>query len=61
MNDAEAHELAEAHWEYIEKICRVMYTDAFIHGIKHGQENRAIKKPREFKDLGTCLPYEIKK
>ena len=37
MNDAEARKLAEAHWVYVEKVCHMMYVDAFIHGIKHGR------------------------
>ncbi len=37
MNDEEAKKLAEDHWAYVEKVCRVMYVDAFIHGIKHGR------------------------
>ena len=38
-------ELAEAHWEYTEKVIlkmlelsKQLYKDAFIHGIKRGRE-----------------------
>ena len=38
-------EIAYAHWEYTEKIllkmmelCKQLYVDAMVHGIKHGRE-----------------------
>lgn len=32
----DSKENAEKHYQYIEKICHLMYVDAFIHGYKHG-------------------------
>lgn len=33
-----AETLAEEHWEWLEKVLRRIYTDAFTHGYKHGVE-----------------------
>ena len=47
MTDEEAKELAEAHWHYTEQIillmlelAQMLYKDAMVHGIKHGQEEK---------------------
>ena len=32
--------IAEEHWKYVESICHKMYVDAFIHGYKHGTEDK---------------------
>ena len=32
-----ARQLAEAHWEFLERWLRLVYCDAFVHGYKHGQ------------------------
>lgn len=40
MTDEEARALAEAHWEFIERWLHMVYVDAMVHGIKHGQENK---------------------
>ena len=44
MTNKEARELAESHWEWLEKILlqqlevqHKLFVDAMIHGIKHGQ------------------------
>jgi len=47
MTDKEAKELAEAHWEFIEKWLHMVYVDAMIHGIKHGQQRQEDKDDRE--------------
>lgn len=31
---------AEDHYRYVESICHKMYVDAFIHGYKHGIEDK---------------------
>jgi len=35
-----ANELAEEHWLYTHKIMKLMYIEAFCHGVKHGKEMR---------------------
>ena len=53
MNEMEMKELAEEHYTYVESICHKMYVDAFIHGIKHGQEENntgTVKKRRFYYD-----------
>lgn len=58
MNVSEAKELAEAHWEYVEKVCHMMYVDAFVHGIKHGQaDKKEDKKVSIDENFGTYRPY----
>ena len=32
--------LAKEHWEYTEKIGRMLYIEAFKHGYKHGKDRR---------------------
>ncbi len=62
MNSEKAKELAEAHWVYVEKVCHMMYVDAFVHGIKHGQaDDKDEDKESDCIRFGTYLPYEIKK
>jgi len=39
MKEKTAKELADDHWEYVEKICEMMYKTAMIHGYKHGWED----------------------
>ena len=41
MNEMKMKELAEEHYTYVESVCHKMYVDAFVHGIKHGQEEKA--------------------
>jgi hypothetical protein len=36
----EARDLAQKHWEWLEGLLRKMYIDAFVHGFKHGQEDK---------------------
>ncbi len=49
MTDKEAREIAEAHWNFIQKIFetgglgykpmdKLLYIEAFVHGIKHGTQ-----------------------
>ena len=33
-------ELAEAHWKWLETLLHKIYVDAFIHGMKHGEETK---------------------
>ena len=33
-------ELAEKHWEWLESLLHKIYVDAFIHGMKHGEETK---------------------
>ena len=40
MKEEEVKKMAEDHWEYVEKICKMMYITAFIHGVKHGKEEK---------------------
>ena len=40
----EAKELAEAHWEWLETWLHLIYVDAMVHGIKHGQESKLEEK-----------------
>lgn len=40
MPDKEARELAEKHWKFLEKWLHMIYVDALVHGIKHGQEKK---------------------
>ena len=32
-------ELAEEHWEWLQRLLERVYKDAFIHGYKHGRED----------------------
>jgi len=43
VNEQEAKELAEAHWEWVESLLHKIYVDAMIHGIKHGQQQTLNK------------------
>ena len=38
MTDAER--LAEEHWAWLSKLLEKVYKDAFIHGYKHGHEEK---------------------
>ena len=40
ITDEQAKELAEAHWEFLEKWLHMIYVDAGIHFFKHGYESR---------------------
>lgn len=31
------YSLAEEHWEWLQSLLEKIYTDAFIHGYKHGR------------------------
>lgn len=46
MTDKEAKELAEKHWEFIEKWLHMVYVDSMVHGIKHGQQSKEDKDGR---------------
>ena len=57
MNSEKAKELAEAHWVYVEKVCHMMYVDAFIHGIKHGlADDTEEDKESDCIRFGTYIP-----
>jgi hypothetical protein len=32
--------LADEHWAWLESLLRKVYTDAFVHGYKHGKEDK---------------------
>jgi len=38
------NEIAEKHWQYVESLCHKMYVDGFIHGYKHGLDERELLK-----------------
>ena len=38
MTEEEAKELAEAHWEFLERWLHMIFVDGMVHGIKHGRE-----------------------
>lgn len=40
MTDTRGRELAEQHWAWLETMLRKVFVDAFIHGYKHGQDER---------------------
>ncbi len=42
-----AQKLADEHWEFLVKWMAMIYTDAFIHGYKHGVENTETKENKE--------------
>ncbi len=46
MTDKEARELAEKHWKFLEKWLHMIYVDALVHGIKHGQEKNETRTKR---------------
>jgi len=33
-------QLADEHWEWVVRWLEMIYKDAFLHGYKHGQENK---------------------
>jgi len=35
-----AKQLAEEHWEWLEKWLHMIFVDAFVHGYKHGKKER---------------------
>lgn len=41
MEESDIRKLAEKHYSYIDKVCRLMYIEAFIHGYKHGNSDKA--------------------
>ena len=55
MNEKEMKELAEQHYAYVESVCHKMYVDAFVHGIKHGQEEKATNTKTS--DCGGCKSH----
>ena len=40
MKQEDAKILAEEHWVWIETWLHMVYVDAFIHGLKHGIEDK---------------------
>ena len=40
MTEKEARKKAEAHWKFNERWLHMIFVDAFIHGVKHGQESK---------------------
>ena len=41
-----AHEIAEAHWAWLETMLRKVYVDAFVHGYRHGANARRKQQAR---------------
>ena len=37
---SEAEKLADDHWAYVGGVCEKMYKDAFVHGYKHGKDDK---------------------
>lgn len=37
MNEVE--QMAEDHWEFLERWLHMVYVDVFVHGYKHGVED----------------------
>jgi hypothetical protein len=37
------HQLADEHWAFLVKWLEMIYKDAFIHGYKHGIEEKEAK------------------
>lgn len=42
MAEEKAKKLAEDHWKWVETWLHMVYVDAFIHGHKHGGENKKL-------------------
>jgi hypothetical protein len=42
MKMKEPQELAEEHWKFLEKWLHQIFVDGFIHGYKHGKEEKVI-------------------
>ena len=40
MNEEEVRRLAEEHWKFLEKWLHIVYVDTFVHGYKHGKEDK---------------------
>jgi len=38
--ERKARELAEEHWVWIERWLHMVYVDTFVHGHKHGLEDK---------------------
>ena len=56
MNEKEMKELAEQHYTYVESVCHKMYVDAFVHGIKHGQEDKVTNiKTSDYEKCKACI------
>jgi len=36
----QSKKLADEHWEWLSKLLEYVYKTAFIHGYKHGQEDK---------------------
>ena len=44
ITDKQAKELAEDHWEFLEKWLHMIYVDAGIHFFKHGYEAHIMEE-----------------
>lgn len=38
MSEDPAYDKAIEHWIWLERVMRLMYVEAFMHGYKHGKE-----------------------
>ena len=43
-NGDDAKRLATEHWEWVVRWLEIVYKDAFIHGYKHGVQDKNNKK-----------------
>uniref|UniRef100_A0A6M3KKW9 Uncharacterized protein n=1 Tax=viral metagenome TaxID=1070528 RepID=A0A6M3KKW9_9ZZZZ len=43
MSSTLPNQLADEHWEFIQRWLEMVYKDAFIHGYKHGIEDSKEK------------------
>ena len=49
MEKKEIEKLANDHWKYTQKIGKMMYIEAFIHGLKHNiMEENKMKNIKEY-------------
>ena len=55
MNTEEAKELAERHWQWLERLLHELYVGAMIHGIKHG--TKASQRPPGVRECEELAGY----
>ena len=49
---SEAKKKAEEHWKFLQRWLRMVYVDAFIHGYKHGRQDKVKRERAQNKYLG---------
>jgi len=60
MIEQEAKKLAEEHWKWVETWLHLIYVDAFIHGVKHGQQDEFPNALRHEAIKGAIIKKEKK-